>query len=305
MLLDKVRQVFNKKDMKGSIAGWLFMLPITIGLILFTFYPMFYSLYISFYEYDAVTVFEFVGFDNYVEMFTHDREFLKTVTNTVLFTIINIPLSIVTSYLLALLVNKPLKGIKVFRTLYYLPVMIPAVVSGILWADIFQFYGVFNKFLSVFGIAPQTFFSSIGFKALGSVFLMNLWGVGGGMIIWLAAFKNIPRQLYEAAEIDGANKFEQLVHVTIPGSTPMLFYNLVTMTIGTLQYNGPLTFAAYNGRGYENSLYMYAVKIYNEAFRGFRLGYASAMSWLLLVVIAVLTGVLFATNRWVQYGEDS
>lgn len=301
----KRTRIFTKKNIKDSIPGWLFMLPMLIGLGVFTFYPMIYSLIISFFNYDAVTVFDFVGFGNFIEIFTYDREIGKVVTNTLVFAIINIPLSIVTSYLLALLVNKPLRGIKAFRLVYYLPVMIPAVVSGLVWADAFQYYGAFNKIIGVFGIKPGTYFYNEGFGALASVFLMNMWGVGSGMVIWLAALKNIPKELYESASIDGAGAFKKLIAITIPMSTPMIFFNLVTMTIGTLQYNGPLTFAPNGGRGVDNSLYMYAVKIYNDAFKHFRYGYAGALSWLLLIVIALFTAILFKTGGWVQYREDA
>ena len=212
---------------------------------------------------------------------------------------------LVSSYLIATLVNQKVKGVGIFRVIYYLPCVIPGVVSGLLWKDIFSQNGIFNQFLALFGGHCDFFESGNRFIAIPSIFLMNMWGIGGGMILWLSAFKSIPAQLYEAAEIDGAGKVRCFFNITIPMSSPMIFFNVVTMLIGTLQYNGTLTFAPNGGEGKDGSLFMYAVLIYEKAFQELSFGYASALAWLLLVFVLALTGVLFFLRRFMYSGEDN
>lgn len=292
-----------KKFLKNNYEGWLFNLPLTIGLLLFTAIPVFTSLYYSFFETDGFT-YTFVGFDNYIKIFTRDRSIWQVVKNTLVYALISIPLNLSLSYLLAQLVNQSRKAIKVFRLLYYLPVIIPLVVAGLLWKDLFDpTYGIFNKILELVGLGPFPFFTQAS-TSMFSIILMNVWGIGGGMILWLAAFKNIPKTMYESASLDGANVIQRFLHVTIPLSTPMIFFNVVTSIIGTLQYNGTLTFAPRDGRGVDDSLYMYAVKIYWEAFNRGQIGYGSALAWLLLIICAIITFILFKKSKWVFYGED-
>lgn len=301
------------KFLKDNYTGWLFCLPLIIGLAVFTAYPMICSLVYSFHT--DVTIIngkvfmklaDHGGFGNYVDAFTNYRETVwMTTKNTVLYTVLNVPISLITSYFLALLINSNVKGVKVYRVLYYLPCMIPAVASGLLWKDMFDpTYGVFNKILGYVGLGPYRFFSDAN-SALPSVFVMNLWSVGSSMVLWLSAFKNIGKHYYEAADLDGANAFVKLIHITLPMSTSTIFFNVITSMIGSLQYTGTLTFASRDGRGPENSLYMFGVYIYREAFTRDRLGYASALAWMLLIVIAVITFLLFKSSKWVFYEEEA
>ena len=293
-----------KRFLKKNYEGWLFNLPLFIGLVVFTAIPVFTSLYYSFFETDGFT-YEFIGLGNYIKIFTRDRSIVQVVKNTLTFALISIPLNLILSYLLAQLVNLSMKGIKAFRVIYYLPVIIPLVVAGLLWKDLYDpTYGIFNKILSLVGVEPFPFFHAAN-TSMFSIILMNVWGIGGGMVLWLAAFKNIPKSLYESASLDGANAFKRFWHITIPMSTPMIFFNVVTSIIGTLQYNGTLTFAPRGGRGVDDSLFMYAVKIYWEAFNRGEIGYGSALAWLLLIVVAIITVILFKNSKWVFYGEDS
>ncbi|MBQ7163974.1 MAG: sugar ABC transporter permease, partial [Clostridia bacterium] len=241
-----------KKTIKNSYTGWLFNLPLAIGLAVFTFVPVVISLYDSFFQYDGLNVRVWAGLGNYARIFTKDRDMNKVVINTLVYTAVSIPINLVASYFLALLVNNTMKGVTAYRVFYYLPCMIPAVAGGLLWADMFDgTYGVFNKILGFFGLGPYRFFRYEDMRALLSVFIMNLWGVGGGMILWISAFKNIGKHYYEAAKLDGANAWHRLVHITVPMSSAMIFYNIITSVIGTLQYNGTLTFGSRNGRGEE------------------------------------------------------
>jgi len=302
----KKNSINLKKFFKNNYTGWLFNLPLTIGLLVFTLVPVVLSLYDSFFKYDGLNERVWNNFNNYVRIFTADREMGTIVKNTLVYTVVSIPLNLIASYFLALLVNTSLKGVTTYRVLYYLPCMIPAVASGLLWADMFDnTYGIFNKILGIFNLGPYDFFKSEDMSAIGSIFIMNMWSIGGGMILWISAFKNIGKHYYEAATLDGANAWHRLVHITIPMSSAMIFYNVITSIIGTLQYNGTLTFATRNGRGPENSLYMYAVKIYYEAFERGKIGYASALAWVMLVVIAIITAIMFKTSSWVFYAEEN
>lgn len=282
----------------------MFVLPLVIGLAIFTVYPMIQSLVWSFYNYTGNRLFYFVGIRNYTAIFTKDVNFWRVFGNTVFYAFVSVPLVLVSSYLLAVLVNQKLKCVGAFRVLYYLPVIIPGVVSGLLWKDIFSYNGLFNQLLGKAGLHSAFFESPNSLTAIGSIFLMNMWGIGGGMILWLSAFKAIPAQLYEAAKIDGAGRAQRFFHVTIPMSMPMIFFNVITMLIGTLQYNGTLVFAGGGGRGEEDALYMFAVKIYREAFVSSKYGYASALSWILLVFVGLVTAIMFYIRKKVFNWEE-
>ena len=280
------------------------MLPTLLGVGLFTIYPVTQSLYYSFYEYDIISVFKYVGMDNYLEFF-RDPEMGQVIGNTFFFALINIPTCMVLSYLLALLLNTSLPGIKVFRVLYYLPCVVPAIVGGVIWSYLMRTNvespGIFNQFLMALGFERSLFFYAEDRTALASIVLMNLFSLGGGTITWLAQFKNIPKTLYEAAEIDGANKSAKFFYITLPMSTPMIFYNLITQLIVTLQFNGTLTFAPRGGRGNGNATYTFGLKIYYEAFRRYEMGYASALAWILTLMVGGINLIIFKTSKWVSY----
>lgn len=290
--------------LRKNYVGWLFNLPLILGLLIFTAVPMCLSLFYSFNDtkvmWDGINV-TWVGLENYIHVF-QDEEMPLIVKNTVIFTIISVPLNLILSYFLALLVNTKFKFTKFFRVLYYLPCIIPGVVSGLLRKDLTDSsFGIFNKILTSIGLPTYSWFNSAK-TSIASLLIMNSWGVGGGMVLWLSAFKNIPNSLYEAARMEGANSFQRFYKITLPLSTPMIFYNAVMSIIGTLQFNGTLTLS--NGKGIDNSLYFYGVKVYFEAFVSGDIGYGAALSWLLFLVIAVLTFILFATSKWVYYQED-
>ena len=281
----------------------------TFGICVFTLLPIAQSLWYSFYDYDVVSKFNFVGFGNYVKVF-RDPVMGKVVGNTLLFAVVNIPVVMVGSYLLALLLNTNVKGVKAFRVIYYLPCVMPAIVGGIVWSYVMRYDvtaenpGFFNTILLSLGLDQFKFFYAESSAAILSIVFMNLWSLGGGVIVWLAQFKNIPKQLYEAASIDGAGSVISFFKITLPLSTPMIFYNLITTFIVTLQFNGTLTFAPNQGFGYNNSVFMFGLKIYDEAFRRYNMGYACALAWLLVAAVGLCTIVVFKTDKWVQYAND-
>ena len=293
-----------KKIIRENYTGWLFAMPVILGILIFLAWPIVQSLVYSFHKYDGITKMEWYGFKNYIYAFSYDKVVMgKIVANTLIYTVCTIPLNIILGFFVALLLNKKIKGIYGFRVLYYLPVMIPAVAGTILWRDIFEYnFGIMNQIFSWLGIKKSGFFYTSN-SAMITVILLNIWSVGGGMVLWLAAMKNVPVTLYESASLDGARWYHKLFKITVPMCTPMIFYNIVTSVIGTLQ-----VFHIYmmvGGVGPKDSLFFYAVKIYLEAFTSkMRMGYASALAWMLFIVIAVLTVILFLTSKWVYYGEE-
>ncbi len=299
-----MKSKITKRKFTGWLGGFLCASPVVLGVLIFTFYPAVQSLIYSFHEYDGLYKFDFIGISNYQELFTLDPDVGKVFANTFIYALISVPLNLVLGYLLALAANSKLKGISVFRVLFYLPVIIPGVASGILFADLFSAGadGIFNRILTAVGLPAQPFFTSSN-TALATMLVMGLWSLGGGMVIWLSAFKNIDQSLYESARLDGANAMQRLVHITIPMSSSVIFYNLVTGVIGALQTSSTLFLGGQEGKGPGNSLYFIAIKIYNE-FLGGNYGYACAFAWVLFVIIALLTALIFKTSKWVYYGED-
>ncbi len=294
-----------KREWVKFFTGVLFASPVIIGILVFTYYPAVQSLYYSFTNYDMFNQKDFIWFANYEMIFTLDPDTWKVIANTLIYAGVSVPLNLVLGFLLAQAANFKIKGITVYRTLFYLPVIIPAVASGLLFVDMFQVgpSGIFNNILGTIGLPELTWFSSAK-TSLASFIFMNVWNVGGGMIIWLSCFKQIPVALYEAAELDGANAWNKLVHITVPMSTPIIFYNLITGIIGSLQVSSSLIVGGSSGKGVENSLYFIAVKIYNEAFKSINMGYASAFAWVLFLFIALLTVLIFKRSKWVFYGGE-
>ncbi len=291
---------------KEYLIGYLFALPVILGIIIYTYVPAVQSFIYSFFNYDGFYTLEYVGLNNFRVLLTIDPDFWTVVRNTFSYAICVVPLSLVLGYIVALTVNNSLKGITMYRMLFYLPVIIPGVASGLLWLDLFEAgpTGIFNKILESVGLARASFFSKQE-TSLATLVLTTVWGVGGGMVIWLAAFKNIPVGLYESAKIDGASALTRTLRLTLPLSPPMIFYTLITGIIGALQVSSTMIIGGSNGRGVGDSLYFIAVKIYHDSFGGaFRLGYASAFAWMLFAVIGLLTFIVFKTSgKWVYY-ED-
>ncbi len=294
-----------KREVKKTAIGLLFASPVIIGVLIFTFWPALQSLYYSFTDYDLFNDANWIWLRNYEMILTLDPDTWTVFKDTFVYALISIPLNLLLGYFLALAANFKVKGITTYRTLFYLPVIIPSVASGLLFMDMFLVgpSGIFNNILEAVGLPALTWFSKAE-TSMATFIFMNLWNVGGGMIIWLSCLKNIPVTLYEAAELDGVNAWRKLISITIPMSTPIIFYNLITGIIGSLQVNSSLIVGGSSGTGVGNSLYFIAVKIYNEAFKSFNMGYASAFAWLLFLIIAVLTAVVFKTSKWVFYGEE-
>ena len=215
----------NRRQVNQWLWGYLFVSPVVLGLLIFTLWPMLMSLYYSFTKYDLLSPPRWIGLDNYVWLFADrpDAKFLASLWVTVKYSLISVPLNLLVSLLLALVLNQELRGVSFYRAVFYVPVMVPIVAAGILFADLYNVkYGIINNTLRAVGLPPSTW-ATRSETALQALIIMNLWGVGAGTVIWLAGLKSVPRELYEAASIDGANLLQRLRSITIPMITPVIF----------------------------------------------------------------------------------
>ncbi len=285
---------------RNWIAFFLFISPWLIGHAIFTWGPIVVSAWLSLTEYDLVNSPTFVGLDNYKELFL-SRLFWQSLKVTFYYTFGAVPLSVMGALSVATLLNQKIPGLSLWRTVFYLPVVTSGVAVALLWSWIFQpSYGLVNIALyEVFGIqGPAWFFDESW--AIPAFIIMSLWGIGGPMLIYLAGLQGIPTQLYEAAEIDGATGIHKFRHITLPLITPVIFYNAVMSLIGSFQVFTQSFVITQGGPNYAS--YFYVLYLYQNAFQYFRMGYASALAWILFCIILVATIVMFRlSNRWVYY----
>lgn len=292
------------KHMKLSTheAIWAYILigPWIIGFIIFTLGPMIASLIFSLTDYSIVKDSSFIGIANFIELAVKDPKFWISLRVTLTYAVVAIPVGLVVGLLLALLLNANVPGITVWRTLYYTPSVVSGVAVAVLWSYVFNpRFGILNWLLGMLSIKGPGWLSSPQW-ALPALMIMSLWSVGGGMIIYLAGLQGIPTTLYEAAWIDGANRTQSFFNITLPLITPVLFYNLVIGIISTFQIFTSV-YVMTSGGPVDSTLF-YNLYLYNNAFRYQRLGYASALAWVLFVIILVLTLVVFrSSSAWVYY----
>lgn len=285
-------------------AAYLFLLPWLCGIVLITTLPMLASLYLSFTNYAVIGLPSWVGFDNYVRLFTSDRRFIASIWVTLKFVGFSVPLILIFSLCVAVALNRGLRGLAIYRSLFYVPSLIGASVGiGLLWKEVFGERGVVNYLLSLIGIAGRGWINNPTF-ALPSVIALNVWTFGASMVIFLAALRQIPDSYYEAASIDGANAWQRFRRITLPLITPVIFFNTVLLLIGSFQ-SFTQAFVVSNGRGGPiDSTLLYSLYLYQQAFQQLQMGYASAMAWILLIAIGLATALLFWSSRyWVFYGD--
>jgi multiple sugar transport system permease protein len=282
--------------------AYLFILPWLIGFLAFTAGPMLASLYISFTRWEIVTSAQWVGFEQYLRLFQDDRFYLS-LYNTAYYVFIGVPLHLFLALLAALGMNLNLAGIRIFRTLYYVPSITPIVANSILWLWIFHpQWGLANAFLQLFGIEGLYWLQDPK-MAKPAFIIMSFWSIGGQMVILLAALQGISPTYYEAARIDGASAFRQFWHITLPLLTPALFFNLILAIIGAFQVFAQAFIMTQGGPSYATLFYV--LYLYQMAFENFRMGYASAMAWILFVIILIFTLLQFRiSNLWVFYEGD-
>lgn len=282
--------------------GIIFILPWLIGFLVLQLYPLLASLYYSFTDYAPSKPIHFVGLKNFIYMFTSDKVFFKSLKVTTIYTLIAVPAKLMFALFIAMVLNMKLKFINVFRTLYYLPSILGGSVGiAILWRFLFMKEGVVNKLLSILHIPPLDWLGSPN-VALYTISLLIVWQFGSSMVLFLAGLKQIPHELYEAATVDGSGRIRTFFYVTLPMLSPIIFFNLVMQMIGAFQdFTG--AFVITNG-GPMYSTYLFGLKIYDEGFGLMKMGYASALSWILFIIIMVFTAIIFkSSSSWVHY-ED-
>ena len=286
---------------KEGRAGFMFALPWLFGLLAFMFYPLLMSLYYSFCDYSSLRAPVWIGSDNYSELF-HDEVFWTCVKNTVLYACVSLPLGMVTAICLAMLLNTNVKGMTVYRTIFFIPSLVPMVSLAMLWLWILNGdYGVLNTALASIGVKGPNWLSDVSWSK-PALILMSVWGVGNAMLIYLASLQDVPTSLLEASELDGATPWQKTRNVTLPMISPVIQFNMVMGIIGSLQVFA-IPFVMFPGGTPARSTYFYAMYLYDNAFSYSRMGYASAMGWILFVVILLLTLIaLKMSNKHVHYG---
>ena len=293
----------TRGDRRNIGLGLLFICPWIVGFLVFTLYPVLASVYFSFCDYDVLSAPVWTGALNYRDMFT-DSVFWKALGNTLYFTVFSLPLGLTLAFLLAVLLNNQVRLRPLFRTCFFLPSLVPVVAVSMLWLWIFNgTFGLLNYALSLLGIHGPNWLSDQQWTK-PALIMTTLWGVGGSMVIYLAALQDVPRDLYDSADIDGANAWHRLVHITFPLVSPVIYFNLVMGIIGSLQvFAGP--YIMFNGSGPNRSAMFYATYIYENAFSYNQMGYACAMAWVLFLIILGLTWVATrATRKHIYYGGE-
>ena len=301
--LTQKRRGFTSAQWRDLRTGLFFISPWLLGFFLWTFYPLFSSLYYSFHRYDLLRPAVWVGLKNYVEIFTNDPTFWQVAYNTIYFVGFGIPLGVIGAFLMATLLNTEIKGRSVFRTIFFFPAIVPAIVTAMVWQYLLNVqYGAINAFLQGAGLPVIPFIANPGL-AKPSLILIHMWAQGNAMVIFLATLQDVPRSLYEAATVDGANAWHKFRNITIPMCTPVILFNLVIGFIYGFQ-NFTLPWLL-TGGGPNNATEFYSLFLYRNAFIFFRMGKASALAWILFIVIVLFTILLFrSSRRWVYYGGE-
>ncbi|RIK35641.1 MAG: ABC transporter permease [Chloroflexi bacterium] len=288
---------------REEIAGWLFILPAVLGVIIWLAGPMIYSVWLSMTDWDLIRPARFVGGQNFVRM-VNDPLFYKSLVVTVYYTAFHVPLTLILAFAVALLLNTKTRGIALFRTLYYLPTIVPAVANAVLWVWIFNSeFGLLNLLLRAMGL-PKILWLQDPQTAMPALIIMSLWTLGGTMIIFLAGLNGISEQLYEAAEIDGAGSWARFWRITIPLMTPVIFFNLILQIIGSFQVFTAGYLITRGGPNYATNFYV--LYLFDNAFSWFNMGYAAALAWVLFVIVLVLSLIVFRSgSQWVYYEEGN
>lgn len=299
---------------REAFTGYLFISPFIVGFLWFTAIPMAIAIYLSLTKYDIVSAPQFVGLANFAKLF-RDQRFWVSLGNTAFYAGISVPLYLVTAFLASLAMNLRIRGIRGYRTIFYLPSITPAVANAMLWLWIFTpNWGLANQVLKFLGLSSQNWFMDPQLSKPCLIF-MGLWGIGPTMVIYLAGLQGIPVMLYEAAEIDGAGIWARFWHVTVPILSPVTFFNLIMGIIGAFQIFTTAYILTTGGAGGErdygvggvlDSLLFYVLYLWQNAFEFWRMGYAAAQGWVLLIIILLLTIIQFKlAGRWVYYEAET
>ena len=297
------KQTKIKHYTKRDYAAFAYLAPWIIGMLVLQLYPFLSSLVYSFCNYKITGTPSFTGLNNYIQLFTMDNEFWNSLKVTLVYTLYTVPGKLVMALAVAVFLNRNIKGINLIRTLYYIPSLFGGSVAvALLWKIMFMDNGVINAILTTLHL-PNVQWLGDPDQALRTICMMEIWQFGSSMVMFLAALKNVPADLYEAAEIDGASKVKMFFSITVPQITPIIFFNLINQVIGAFQaFNS--SYLITGGKPLNTTLY-YGVYLYNKAFNQFEMGYGSAMAWFMLLIIAFFTALIFrSSSAWVYYESE-
>ncbi len=293
------------KFIRRNIPGYTFLLPWLIGFFALALGPILASLLLSFTKFDILTPPQWIGLENYEYMFTWDDRFWQSMRVTFTFVFLSVPAKLIFALGIAMALDKGIRGIGLYRAIYYLPSILGASIAvAILWRQVFEANGVVNSVLAVFGIDGPHWMGNPDYS-LYTIVTLAVWQFGAPMLIFLAGLRAIPQDLYEAAEIDAASKPRKFFAITLPLLGPVIFFNLVLQTIDAFKiFTNAFVISGGNGAP-ADSLLFFTIYLYEEAFRYFRMGYASALAWVLLLVIAAFTAIAFFSSKyWVYYENE-
>jgi multiple sugar transport system permease protein len=284
---------------RDTLRGYLFIMPVVLGLLIWTFGPMLASAYYSLTDYKIIGIPEFIGLQNYTNLF-QDKAFIQSLSITVRFGVMFVILSQIVGLGLAVLLTQKVRGLTIFRTIFYLPIIVPAAASALLWKYLYnKEFGPIDSVLQAVGLPAINWLGSPE-SALFAIVIMSVWGSAVTTIIYVAGLQNIPEDLLDSAKIDGANGFRRFIHITIPMLSPTMFFNVVTGVIGAFQFFVPAFIMTQGGPA--KSTYFYNYNLYEKAFKWLEMGYASAMAWVLFAIIIVMTMMIFRSSPlWVYY----
>ncbi|QBD83461.1 sugar ABC transporter permease [Ktedonosporobacter rubrisoli] len=290
---------------KETIAGYLFLVPWLVGFFLFMLGPILASLYLSFTQFDLLSAPQWIGNKNYLGML-QDPRYVNSIRVTLVYVFLSVPLKLAFALCIALLLNKGLRGLGIYRAIYYIPSLLGASVAvAILWRQIFAADGLLSQFLGLLGISDTGGWVARPDRALFTLIILAVWQFGSPMLIFLAGLKQIPQEFHEAAAVDGAGKIRRFFTITLPLLTPLVLFNLILQTIDAFQAFTPAFIVSGGTGGPADATLFYTLYIYQEGFGNLHMGYASAMAWVLLLAIAFFTAVAFLTSRyWVYYQDE-
>lgn len=285
-------------------AGYLFLSPWLIGFFCLTLGPALASLYLSFTRFDLLNAPEFIGAQNYVRMVTADPKFAASMKVTLIYVMLSVPLKLAFALAVAMALNRGMRGLPVYRAIFYLPSLLgTSVAIAVLWRQLFAADGLVNSFLAQFGIIGPSWISNPNYS-IYTLVVLSVWQFGSPMIIFLAGLRQIPTDMYEAASLDGASSSRQFWRITLPLLSPVIFFNLVIQVIEAFKAFTPAFVISGGSGGPINSTLFYTLYLYQEGFSYFRMGYASALAWVLVAIIAVFTAISFLTTKyWVHYDD--
>jgi len=289
---------------RRSLAAYVFLAPWLVGFFGLTLGPMLVSLYLSFTDYDLLTAPEWVGLDNFVTMLTDDPRYLNSLKVTTLYAVTSVPLKLALALAVAMAFNAGMRALGLYRSIYYLPSLLGGSVAvAVMWQQVFGGDGLVNGLLGLLGIDAPSWISDPRY-ALWTLVALGVWQFGTPMLIFLAGLKQVPASLYDAAAVDGASPWQRFRYVTLPALTPLIFFNLVLQIIGSFQVFNSAYIISNGTGGPSDSTLFYTLYLYQEGFTRFHMGFAAAMAWVLLLIIAVITALNFLGSRyWVHYDD--